>query len=74
MRLVEPTGHESIVLVNAGDVGFTVRVAGDTVLKAGETIPLDLRRERIHVFDRESGRRLNADLAAATADPVRSRA
>ena len=72
VRLVEPTGHESIVLVNVGDVGFTVRVAGDTVVTAGETIPLDLRRERIHVFDRETGRRLNADRAAA-ADPVRSR-
>ncbi len=61
VRLVEPTGHESIVLIKAGDVDFTVRVPGDTMIAAGETIPFDLRRDRIHVFDRDTGTRLNAD-------------
>ena len=64
VRIVEPTGHESIVLVRAGGVDFTVRLPGDARLSPGETIPLEFRRERIHVFDRETGRRLNADRAA----------
>jgi multiple sugar transport system ATP-binding protein len=64
VRIVEPTGHESIVLVKAGGVDFTVRLPGDARLSPGETIPLEFRQERIHVFDRETGRRLNADRAA----------
>ena len=61
VRLVEPTGHESIVRVKAGGVDFTVRVAGDARLNLGEIVPFDLARERIHVFDRDTGVRLNAD-------------
>ena len=64
VRIVEPTGHESIVLVRAGGVDFTVRMPGDARLSPGETIPLEFRRERIHVFDRDTGRRLNTDSAA----------
>jgi multiple sugar transport system ATP-binding protein len=63
IRIVEPTGHESIVLANAGGIDFTLRAPGDAMLKAGDVVPFDLRRARIHVFDRESGRRLNADRA-----------
>jgi multiple sugar transport system ATP-binding protein len=51
-------------LVKAGGVDFTVRLPGDARLSPGETIPLEFRRERIHVFDRETDRRLNADRAA----------
>jgi multiple sugar transport system ATP-binding protein len=64
VRIVEPTGHESILLVRAGETDFTVRVPGDTVVKAGETVPFDLRRERIHIFDATDGRRLNHDETA----------
>ena len=39
VRIVEPTGHESIVLVKAGGVDFTVRLPGDARLSPGETIP-----------------------------------
>ncbi|WP_119274377.1 ABC transporter ATP-binding protein [Taklimakanibacter deserti] len=60
IRIVEPTGHESIVTLNAGGVTFTARVPGDRRLKAGETVPFELRRDNIHVFDQVSGRRLNS--------------
>jgi multiple sugar transport system ATP-binding protein len=59
IRIVEPTGHESIVTLKAGDVTFTARVAGDWRLAAGETVPFELRRDKIHVFDQATGRRLN---------------
>jgi multiple sugar transport system ATP-binding protein len=61
IRIVEPTGHESIVTVGAGGGDFVARVPGDARLRVGETVPFDFRREKIHIFDRESGRRLNAD-------------
>jgi multiple sugar transport system ATP-binding protein len=70
IRVVEPTGHESIVLANAGDVVFIVRVPGDSALQPGDTVPFDLRRERLHIFERESGRRLNADRGLMS-DPAR---
>ena len=60
IRIVEPTGHESIVTLNAGGVTFTARVPGDRRLTAGETVPFELRRDNIHVFDQVSGRRLNS--------------
>ena len=65
VRLVEPTGHESIVTLDLGR-GQTMiaRVPGDTVLQKGETVRFDLRRDRLHFFDHESGRRLNSDLPA----------
>jgi multiple sugar transport system ATP-binding protein len=61
IRIVEPTGHESIVTVGAGGGNFVARVPGDVRLRVGETVPFEFRREKIHIFDRESGRRLNAD-------------
>jgi multiple sugar transport system ATP-binding protein len=60
IRIVEPTGHESIVTLKAGGVTFTARVPGDRRLMAGETVPFELRRDNIHVFDQASGRRLNS--------------
>jgi len=61
VKVVEPIGHESIVLIAAEGTDLTVRIAGDTPLKAGETVPFDVRGNRLHVFDAESGRRLNND-------------
>jgi multiple sugar transport system ATP-binding protein len=66
VRLVEPTGHESIVLLDAGDVGLTARVAGDSSLRAGETIAFDLRRERLHLFDADTGLRIDTDISTGT--------
>jgi multiple sugar transport system ATP-binding protein len=63
IKVVEPIGHESIVQITAGDAEFSVRIAGDTHVKAGEAVPFDIRGERLHVFDSASGRRLNNDSA-----------
>jgi multiple sugar transport system ATP-binding protein len=59
IRIVEPTGHETIVTLDAGGVTFTARVSGDRRLTAGETVPFELRRDNIHIFDQANGRRLN---------------
>ena len=64
IRLVEPTGHESIVTLDIGGQSVIARAPGDTALGMGERVNFDLRRDRLHFFDRESGRRLNSDLQA----------
>ena len=69
VRVVEPAGHESIVIVEAGGIALTVRVAGDRLLRPGETVPLHFRTERMHVFARDGGHRLNADRPMPGADP-----
>jgi multiple sugar transport system ATP-binding protein len=66
IRIVEPTGHETIVLAKVGgDVTLTIRVSGDVRLRPGDVVPIDFRRDRIHVFDRQTGLRLNADHGGA---------
>jgi multiple sugar transport system ATP-binding protein len=61
VRLVEPTGHESIVTLDIGGQAVVARAPGDTALRTGETVTFDFRRDRLHFFDRESGGRLNSD-------------
>jgi len=64
VKVVEPTGHEQIVLLGAGGVILTARVRNDCPLKAGERVPVRLDVAKLHVFDTETGRRLNADRPA----------
>jgi multiple sugar transport system ATP-binding protein len=62
IRIVEPTGHESIVTLDIGGQSLIARVSGDIALSMGEAAKFDLRRDRLHFFDRDSGRRVNSDL------------
>jgi multiple sugar transport system ATP-binding protein len=64
VRLVEPTGHESIVTLDIDGHAVVVRAPGDTPLRSGETVRFDLRRDKLHFFDRASGKRLNSDSQA----------
>ena len=61
VRVVERTGHESIVRLDADGTALIARAPGDTPINAGETIRFALRGERLHLFDSATGRRLNAD-------------
>ncbi|QIE56777.1 ABC transporter ATP-binding protein [Pikeienuella piscinae] len=38
--------------------GLTVRIAGEATRPAGETVELSFPKDRLHVFDRETGRRI----------------
>lgn len=59
VTLVEPTGAESYILVQ-GDFGeFTLRVAGAASYKPGDPLRLDFAAHKVHVFDPDSGQRLN---------------
>ncbi len=61
--LVEPTGHESIVFFDLLGHRVVGRMAPDLKVAAGDMVRLTLRRHRLHVFDRDSGKRLNTDRA-----------
>jgi multiple sugar transport system ATP-binding protein len=57
VRLVEPTGHETIVALQADGLALTARLPGSPRLAVGETVAFDLNAERLHLFDTETGRR-----------------
>jgi multiple sugar transport system ATP-binding protein len=63
VRVVEPTGHESIVLFEAGGATITARATDDVRLKAGESVKLGFRQDRLHLFNRETGQRLAVEPA-----------
>ena len=61
VKVVELTGHESIVLLNLDGKTLVARVEAQKKLRAGENASIRIRADNVHVFDAESGDRLNAD-------------
>jgi multiple sugar transport system ATP-binding protein len=72
VRVVEPAGHECIVLLDAGGAELTARLPGDARVAIDEIVPFDLRVDRLHVFDGPSGRRLNLDNGEGPVTPALS--
>jgi multiple sugar transport system ATP-binding protein len=58
VKVVEPTGHESIVLLALGDATVTARVPAHIRLAAGERARISFRTGKLHLFDRATGLRL----------------
>jgi multiple sugar transport system ATP-binding protein len=58
VKVVEPTGHESIVLLSVGAATVTARVPSHIRLAAGETAGINFRSSKLHVFDRATGVRM----------------
>jgi ABC-type sugar transport system ATPase subunit len=56
--LVEYLGNEAHVTFSRGDNTLVSRVDARVKLKPGETVPLTVLVENVHLFDRASGRRL----------------
>jgi len=67
VKLVEPTGHESIVFFNTHGAVVTGRVGAEVRLCAGDAVRIGFRKAKLHVFDRKSGLRLNSDGPARVA-------
>ena len=61
VKLVEPTGHENIVLLTVQGMVVTARLGADVRLRPDEAVRVGLRTAKIHVFDRDTGNRLNSD-------------
>jgi multiple sugar transport system ATP-binding protein len=59
VRIVEPTGHETIVALDAGGLPLTARMPGGPQLRPGETVNFDIARAHIHLFDGGDGQRID---------------
>jgi multiple sugar transport system ATP-binding protein len=58
VRAIEQLGHESHVHALMGSTRICVTTRERTTLRCGDTIGLSVAPERVHLFDRASGRRL----------------
>ena len=57
---VEALGHESHVLVDVDSQRWTVRQPGRSPLMAGHEVHVQLDPSQLHIFDAETGSRINA--------------
>ena len=60
--VVEPTGHEAIVVFDYRGNELVARMDGDTALQPDDVVELGFRVARLHVFAADDGRRLNDDM------------
>ena len=59
VQVVEPTGSETQVLLRVGDQPLVAAFRERVSALPGEILPVSPDRALIHLFDRESGRRIN---------------
>ena len=72
VEVVEPTGSETQILVQAGEHPVTILSRERTALKPGDTVHLSVDERQVHVFDAATGARLEragARDAAETSGP-----
>jgi multiple sugar transport system ATP-binding protein len=58
ISVLEPTGSETQIFAHIGGDPLNAVVKDRISLRPGEAIPLKIDRERVHLFDRKSGKRL----------------
>lgn len=61
IRVIEPMGHETLVYCDVDDQQVTVRSDNDWKGRVGDIVTLYLTEDAIHLFDRQTGERLNRD-------------
>jgi multiple sugar transport system ATP-binding protein len=64
IHLVEPTGHEQIVLLDMQGTRLTARADAALAIPGSGDIGFDLRHSRLHAFDTGTGARLAATFRA----------
>ena len=62
VAVVEPTGHEAIVVFDCRGNELVARLAADIALRPDDAVKLAFREEKLHVFAATDGRRLNDDM------------
>jgi len=58
ISVLEPTGSETQIFAHLGGDAINAVVRDRISLRPGEAIPLQIDRERVHLFDKKSGKRL----------------
>ncbi|MEZ4411026.1 MAG: sn-glycerol-3-phosphate ABC transporter ATP-binding protein UgpC [Polyangiales bacterium] len=61
VEVVEPMGSESFAHGTIGDQPFVARLEGGAIPSPGDTLRLDVDPSRVHLFDKDSGRALDAE-------------
>jgi multiple sugar transport system ATP-binding protein len=59
VEVIEPTGAETEIIVNVGAIAFTVVLHGRTDVKPNQGVGLAIATEKVHLFDKASGKRLD---------------
>jgi multiple sugar transport system ATP-binding protein len=70
VKVVEPTGHESIVVFDLAGERVVARVPADVSVRRGEPVRLTLRTRRAYLFDRATEESLTAPRRDARERPV----
>ncbi len=67
VEMVETLGADTLAYgtVVGGGPALTVRLSGSQRIATGEALPLAIRPDHLHLFDRESGERLSSPLERA---------
>ena len=65
VRIVEPTGHETIVMADIGGQSAIVRAQPDAAHSPGAEVAFALRANKLHAFDSVTGERLDLTIASA---------
>ncbi|MEC0238313.1 ABC transporter ATP-binding protein [Paenibacillus dokdonensis] len=55
---VLPSGAESLIRIDYGDVQLTARILGDPEFEPGRLLFAEFREDRINMYDKQTGRRL----------------
>jgi multiple sugar transport system ATP-binding protein len=64
IRVVEPTGHEMIVVAGLGGESVTLRAPAEAILAPGQETPIALKTQRLHAFDSATQARLPISFAS----------
>jgi multiple sugar transport system ATP-binding protein len=59
VQVVEPTGSETQVLLRVGDQSLIAAFRERISARPGELLPISPDPSLVHLFDRQSGRRIN---------------
>ena len=58
VELVEALGADTLVHAHAGGSAWTVRLPGGSLVRPGDSIPVFVARDHIHLFDGATGKRI----------------
>jgi ABC-type sugar transport system ATPase subunit len=61
VKVIEPLGNVSDIIIDLGPALFTIRVPGFGELSVGTPVRIDPSRARVHCFDSQTGLRLNPE-------------
>lgn len=58
--VIEPTGSETQINAQLGDIPLRILIRGRTDIRPGDTIHLDAPAKHVHLFDTHTGRRIES--------------